>query len=166
MRASKPSNPRLNLLLSYGRHREGSVMDQVPRLLTPMGIRSIWVDSGEEAAEAIDQEKIHIAIVHLAIPLCREVPGKAAGPRVLRLLRRLEAPPPTVVIRPRQPIARESARGLAEALREGAFAVIDEPIALDTLLEVMRRVLRRHYADLWPSSETERPNKPFRRRFP
>ena len=77
---------------------------------------------------------------------------KAAGPRILQLLRRLEQPPPTVVIRPRQPVARDSARGLAAALREGAFAVLDRPIHLEMMLEVMRRILRRHYADVWPMS--------------
>ena len=140
-------------------------MAQVPRLLSPMGIRSIWVDSGEEAAQAIDRQQIHIAVVDLGIPLRSTAPAKASGARVLQLLRRLADPPPTVVIRPRQPIARDSARGLAAALREGAFAVIDEPIALETLLEVMRRVLCRHYADQWPSTDAERPIKPFRRRF-
>ena len=165
MKATDP-NPRLNLLLSYGRGRQRSVMDQVPRLLRPLGIRSIWVDSGEEAARAIDSELIHIAVVDVAMPFRASAPGKAAGPRVLQLLRRLDWPPPTVVIRPPQPTARASARGLADALREGAFAVLDEPIALETLLEVMRRILQRHYADLWPSAETERPPKPIRRRFP
>ena len=165
MKASTPSNPRLNLLLSYGRSREGSVMGQLPRLLSPMGIHSIWAESGEEAARTIDSFDIHIAVVDLTIPL-GEGAAQAAGPRILQLLRRLEAPPPTVVVRPRQPIARDSARTLAAALREGAFAVMDEPISLETLLEVMRRILRRHYADLWPPADTERPDQPYRRRFP
>ena len=74
------------------------------------------------------------------------------GPRILQMLRRLTQPPPTVVVRPPQPTSRESVRSLSAALREGAFAVIDRPIELETLLEVMRRILRRHYADLWPAN--------------
>ncbi len=146
-----PAESRLNLLLSYDRSPPGSVIEQLPRLLAPMGIRSIRVTSGEGAARIITELAIHIAVVDLAMPLVSSDPSKPAGPRVLQLLRRLEQPPPTVVIRPPQPIARESARGLADALREGAFAVLDRPINLETILEVMRRILRRHYSDLWPT---------------
>ncbi len=165
MRASTPttqSGPdsdggRLNLLLSYGGWREEAAVNQLPRLLAPMGIRSIRVGSGDEAASVIREAPVHIAVVDLSIPLSREAareaggstPG-AGGVRILQLLRRLDAPPPTVVIRPMQSCAREHARGLAAALREGAFAVLDDPMEMETLLETMRRILRRHYADAWP----------------
>ena len=102
--------------------------------------------------QVISGYPIHIAVVDLTIPLVQAAPARAGGPRILQLLRRLNQPPPTVVIRPRQPIARDSARGLAAALREGAFAVLDRPIQLETMLEVMRRILRKHYADVWPTS--------------
>ena len=144
---------RLNLLLSYWEMPEGSVMDQLPRLLSPMGIHSIHATSGEGAAEVISHHRIHIAVVDLMIPLASSSSptSRAGGARILQLLRRLNQPPPTVVIRPRQPVARESTRGLAAALREGAFAVLDQPIQLETMLEVMRRILRRHYSDGWPT---------------
>lgn len=146
---------RLNLLLSYGGWRQENAIDQLPRLLTPMGISSIRVNSGEEASEIIQSTPIHIAVVDLAIPLHRkddtghrpETPG---GSRILQLLRRLSQPPPTVVVRPPQSAARESQRTLSDALREGAFAVLDRPISLETMLEVMRRILKRYYADNWP----------------
>ncbi len=141
---------RLNLLLSYGAGQEGSVIEQLPRLLSPMGIRSIRVTTGEGAAKVIVDYPIHIAVVDLTIPLVPDPPARPGGARILQLLRRLTEPPPTVVIRPRQPIARDSARGLSAALREGAFSVLDRPIELETMLEVMRRILRRHYADEWP----------------
>lgn len=143
--------PRLNLLLSYGGWRDAATIDHLARLLEPMGICSVRVGSGEEAADAIRSLAVHIAIVDLAIPLHREAPGSAeGGPRILQLLRRLKQPPPTVVVRPPQPTARESARGLSDALREGAFAVLDRPLQLETMLETMRRILRRHYANVWP----------------
>ena len=158
LRTDQPDSPldaagsRLNLLLSYGGWREGSVVEQLPRLLEPMGILSIRVASGEEAAEVIQSVTVHIALVDLAIPLQRRAPGsEAGGHRILQLLFRLEQPPPTVVIRPPQPVSRESVRGLSDALRQGAFAVLDRPINLETTLEVMRRILRRHYADTWPA---------------
>ncbi|TVQ56685.1 MAG: hypothetical protein EA377_01895 [Phycisphaerales bacterium] len=151
--SDQPNTPRLNLLLSYGGWRQGSVVDQLPRLFEPMGIHSIRVHCGREAAEAIQREHIHIAMVDLDIPLDRgQNQTTPAGSRVLQLLRRLDQPPPTVVVRPPQVGPRDSARSLSEALREGAFAVLDRPLELETTLEVMRRVLRRHYADNWPAA--------------
>lgn len=162
--ADRARNPacRLNLLLSYSGWHPTNCIEQLPRLLSPMGIHSYVVSSGDEAAELIQHHPIHIAVVDLGIPLQRRphpphhgqvVPhGQAAsgGARILQLLRRLDQPPPTVVIRPSQPSIRESQRTLREALREGAFAVLDAPLRMETMLETMRRVLRRHYADNWP----------------
>ncbi len=45
-----PRDARLNLLLSCGAGREGPALEQLPRLLSPMGIYSIKVTSGESAA--------------------------------------------------------------------------------------------------------------------
>ncbi|MDY7110481.1 MAG: hypothetical protein SYC29_17765 [Planctomycetota bacterium] len=144
---------RLNLLLSYGGWRQTPAEEQLARLLEPMGINSITADSGEEAAEVIRTLAVHIAVVDMAIPFDRRGSSPApGGGRILQLLRRLEQPPPTVLVRPPQPASRESVRQLSEALREGAFAVLDRPFHLETMLEVMRRVLRRHYADLWPDT--------------
>ncbi len=78
--------------------------------------------------------------------------GPEAGCRVLDLLRRLENPPPTIVIRPPQPSLRDSARTLTEALNAGAFAVLDRPVQLEAMLDALRRLVRRHYADHWPAA--------------
>ncbi len=144
--------PRLNLLISYAGWREESAVNQLPRLLSPLGIQSVRADSGEEAAEVIRTQPVHIAVVDLAVPIRRDCVDSPAGSRILTLLRRLDQPPPTVVVRPPQPAQRESARTLADALREGAFAVLDRPVDLETMLEVMRRVLKRYYAGHWPST--------------
>ena len=153
---------RLNLLLSHAESSGDRIfLEQLPRLLEPMGIRSVVAGSGEEAADIIRTVTIHVAVVDLTVPLCRPDAGSTrqttagsapGGPRILQLLRRLEQPPPTVVVRPPQPSVRESARTLIDALREGAFAVLDRPIELETMLEVMRRILRRHYCGQWPNS--------------
>jgi CheY-like chemotaxis protein len=151
--SGRPGRARLNLLLSYGGWRETAAEEQLVRLLEPMGINSITAESGEEAADVIRTRAVHIAVVDLAIPLHRRGPSAApGGGRILQLLRRLDQPPPTVLVRPPQPASRESERQLSEALREGAFAVLDRPFRLETMLEVMRRVLRRYYADLWPDA--------------
>lgn len=155
--------PRLNLLLSYGGWRDQPATDQIARLLEPMGIRSLRAESGEEAGRIIETITIHIAVVDLSIPLQESSASRAGstaapatpapgGLRILQLLRRLDQPPPTVVVRPPQPGLRENARGLAAALREGAFAVLDRPVHLETMLKTMQRVLRRHYADNWPAA--------------
>ena len=41
---------------------------------------------------------------------------------------------------------------LNDALREGVFAVLDRPLGLEPMLETLRRVVRRHYADRWPAA--------------
>jgi CheY-like chemotaxis protein len=156
------THPRLNLLLSSAHWRYEPAFEQLPHLLAPLGIRSITVSSGEEATDVIRTIRVHIAVVDLSIPLhkpaaCADASSESArfamtsaGPRLLQLLRRLDAPPPTVVVRPPPAAARESARTLADALREGAFAVLDRPVPLEAMLEVLRRIVRRHYADAWP----------------
>ena len=155
--SASTGSPRLNLLLSCAAWRRDDPLDHLPPLLSPLGIQSLKAGSGEEAAEVIRNYTVHIAVVDLSIPLQRPTNAAAAsqsaeaGPRVLQLLRRLESPPPTVVVRPPQPATRESARSLTQALRDGAFAVVDQPVRLESMLEVLRRILRRHYADGWPA---------------
>ena len=52
-----PGGSRLNLLLSYGGWRETTAIGQLPQLLAPMGIYSIRVETGEEAAHATDEKR-------------------------------------------------------------------------------------------------------------
>jgi DNA-binding response OmpR family regulator len=149
--ASVHPGARLNLLLSYGGWREHAAVRQLPRLLEPMGICALEADTCEEAASLIQHQPVHIAVVDLEIPLShtgqQQTPG---GARILQLLRRLDQPPPTIVVRPRQANNRQDVRELLASLREGAFAVIDRPLQLETILDTLRRVLRRHYQDAWP----------------
>jgi DNA-binding NarL/FixJ family response regulator len=123
-------------------------------LLGPFGIRSLTAKNGEEAVHMIENSDIHIAIVDLAIPLSGESStantARPGGERVLQLLRRLQPQPPTIVIRPRQASVRENARSLARSLQEGAFTVVDRPALIETLLDALQRVLKRHYSDRWP----------------
>lgn len=168
-RCRAEGGPRLNLLLSYaGWHRDAWV-DHLPRLLEPMGILSHRAASGTEATRVIRSTSIHVAVVDLGLPLDAEAEGAAAdahgpkvshpelnegGPRLLELLSRLDQPPPVVAVK-RCRGARDEKRDLCEALRLGAFAVIDRPRDVDdlnTMLEVLRRVLQRHYQGRWPGA--------------
>jgi DNA-binding response OmpR family regulator len=152
--APQGGSSRLNLMLGYARWRQDQVIEQLPRLLEPMGIRCLRASTGREATELVRSLQVHIAVVDLTIPMESETATRdEAGPRVLQLLRRLEQPPPTVVVRPPQPSLRESGRGLADALREGAFAVLDGPVRIEAMLEVLRRVVRRHFSDHWPAAQ-------------
>ena len=152
--SSRPAPPRLNLLLSCTEDPAGERIEQVDRLLQPLGIHCVTARSVEESETLIRSRDIHLAVVDWTIPLRRSAsrgPGsQPAGERIMQLLRRLDPTPPTVLVRPRQPASRDHVRSLSQALREGAFAVLDHPVDLELLLETMRRVLRRYYADVWP----------------
>ena len=147
---SRPGG-RLNLLLSSG-WRQGGATDQLPDLLDPLGIQCIHARSGREATRLVQANRIDIALIDLELPMEDVEDAQVAGPRILQLIRRLDPAPPTVVIRPLQSTRRDSSRGLSEALREGAFAVLDRPLKLEAMLETLRRVVRRHYADRWPAA--------------
>ena len=146
---------RLNLLLSYAGWRHESWADRLPRLLEPMGVVSLRAGTGTEASAVIARYPIHMAVVDLGLPL--DDPSKSdrveeAGPRLLDILRRLDQPPPTVVVK-RGRSQREDCREINAALRAGAFAVIDRPHTqsdLERLLEVLRRCLTRYYQGRWP----------------
>ncbi len=139
MRATDPQpGHRLNVLLTEADQRWA---DQLPRLLEPQGVRAICVDDMEQALAAIDRERIHAAVVNLDLPMT-PTKGQSAGHetgglKLLRVIRRLEPAPPTVVVRPRRFDARADNRMLSEALRLQAFSVLDLPVELEQLLEVL-----------------------------
>lgn len=143
---------RLNLLLSHAGWEPECWADRLPRLLEPMGVQSLRAHTGTEATAVIREYPIHIAVVDLGLPLDSGRTGEESGERVLHLLSRSPDPPPVVVVK-RGRTHRDASRELAEALRVGAFAVIDRPRHagdLELLLEVLRRCLHRHYHGRWP----------------
>ena len=144
-------NKRLRLMLSYGGWEQENFADQLPRLLEPLGIDCLRVGTANEATSLLEVRPVHIAVVDLRIPFDRSQ-DEPAGQRVLQVLRRLEEPPPTVVVRARQATKRASTRGLSTALREGAYTVMDGPVELEPMLEVLRRIVRRHYANHWTAA--------------
>ena len=146
---------RLNLLLSWGGWQNESWVDRLPALLEPMGVHSLRVRTAREAERAIRMHPVHIAVVDLGLPLdaSSTTPAPAteeAGPRVLELLRRLESPPPTVVVQQSRS-ARDATRHMAAALRCDAFAVVDRAAAdVELMLKVLQRCMQRFYHGRWP----------------
>ena len=140
-------------MVTYGGWRNDDFADQLPRVLAPVGVECHRIASATEATDFLRRTPVHIAIVDLSIPMdAASRDFTPAGSRVLALLRRLEQPPPTVVVRPRQPSLRDSGRSLSDALREGAFTVMDGPVPLERMLQVLHRVVHRHYRDRWPAA--------------
>lgn len=156
--AGPPTGPgggvRLNLLLSYAGRHENPWVERLPTLLEPMGIRSLRAGTGQEATRVIQSCPVHIAIVDLGLPMEASSAGYASegGPRILELLRRLDAPPPIVAVKPTS-THRDDARHIAAALRAGVFAVVDRPHGqgdLELMLGVLQRCLSRFYHNRWP----------------
>ncbi len=152
---SRPVN-RLNLLLTAPPWGRESWADRLPPLLGPIGILAIRAQSAREAEHVIRSAPggVHIAVVDLTLPLDERGDSsiEEGGTRILDLLARMPAPPPTVVVQaPRG--HRDGARSMNAALRCGAFAVVDRSAAdLEVMLEVMRRVLARFYGSRWPGA--------------
>lgn len=147
-----PAGGRLNLLLSYAGWQPHSWVDHIPALLEPMGVRALRAGTGREATAVIQAQPIHIAVVDLGLPMATTDDTEEAGARILSLLSRVSQPPPTVVVK-RSRTSRDDRREICDALRHGAFAVIDRPRTqadVEILLEVLRRCLRRYYHGRWP----------------
>ncbi len=152
---------RFNVLLTEDRgHGDEHWINQLPRLLEPMGVRTYVARSGREAIDMAEARRIHAAVVDLATPLADASRGPAsagdAGMWLLELLSRLPNRPPVVVLRQPAISFREAERMLREALRLGAFSVLDKPVGLEQLLAVFRRLLDQAYRGQWPEGRQRR----------
>jgi CheY-like chemotaxis protein len=170
---------RFNVLLTedrWGRPEHWS--RQLPRLMEPLGVASYTVRSGEEALDLVKRVPLHAAVVDLATPRVSWAPAQAddvnpaqmsgtapqaigspdnggipGGLWLLELLRRLPRRPPVVIVHSRTITQRDVMRLMTDALRLGAFTVMENPVQLESLLAVFRRLLDRLYQGQWPDSE-------------
>ena len=78
--------------------------------------------------------------------------GEAQGLWVLEVIRRLPTRPPVVVINSRAIAPKQAQRFLNDALRLGAFSVINRPSDIEDMLAVIRRLIDRQYEGAWPSN--------------
>ncbi|MFA9477134.1 response regulator [Phycisphaerales bacterium AB-hyl4] len=161
MRSVNP--PRFNVLLTQDRdHAIEHWTRQLPRLLEPQGVHAHLARTGREAVDLATRLDVHAAVVDLLTPAddmrsaSRDpMPG---GLWLLQVLRRKPNRPPVVVVANDAYTLRQAQRFLNEALRLGAFSVINRPVDLDPLLQVIRRLIDRRYAGAWPAGRTE-PNQ-------
>ncbi len=150
-----PTN-RLNMLLSDASYHHDSWAERLPTLLAPLGIQAHRAGSGHHASQLIESMTIHVALVDLGLPIEAGDPTQAAegGYRLLDILARLANRPPMVAITSAR-TPRDEVRQVSAALRHGVFAVMTRPRTagdVETLLEVLRRCVTRHYKGQWPAS--------------
>lgn len=156
-------NARFNVLLTEDReHSAGHWTRQLPRLLQPQGVRAYVARSGREAVDMVNDLEIHAALIDLATP--QDAPtnpapgnspssvGDAQGLWVLEVIRRLPQRPPVVVVNSRAIARNQAQRCLNQALRLGAFSVVNRPSDIEDMLSVIRRLIDRQYEGAWPSN--------------
>jgi CheY-like chemotaxis protein len=170
---------RLNLLLTQEQQAPEHWSEQLPRLLETHGIRPYRACTGQEAYDLAGQVPIHAALVDLATPP-DEQQGRGSdrpgGLWLLEVMRRMPEQPPTVVINNRAYSERQLQRLMNQALRLGAFSVVNRPRDLESLLAIIQRVVDRRYEGRWPGRPRSRGQRqaswwssmirPRRRRYP
>ncbi len=123
---------------------------QLPRLLEPQGVHAFVARCGKEVVSLVEQEAIHAALVDLSVPRDASDASDPGGMWLLRVCRRLPRRPPLVIVNGSRQPQRQAQRLLNEALRHGAFAVVNQPQSLEALLAVIRRILDRQHQGQWP----------------
>jgi CheY-like chemotaxis protein len=127
---------RFSVLLAQD---QGGWQDTVRRLLEPQGVHTLSVRSGREALELIQHTHIHVAVLDQSMP-------QLGGLQVIRLMRDLKSAPPSILL-----ANHLTDHLLHEALGMRVFSVLSKPVDLNTLLDALARVMKRHYASRWPS---------------
>ncbi len=155
---------RFNMLLTQDRPQDaGHWSSQLPRLLEPQGVVSYVVRSGVDAVAVAERFEVHAAVIDMATPRNEADGGaainsRAAGLWLLELLRRLPNCPPVVIVYDAHVNQRDIGRLLHEALRLGAFSVLNKPIGLDQLLATFQRLVDRQYRGAWPTMNATQAN--------
>jgi CheY-like chemotaxis protein len=146
---------RFNVLLTQDRPRAAPHWtDQLSRLLEPQGVVSHVARTAREAIDLAERTELHAAVIDTATPL-----GSSAQPAqgdggmwLLQLLHRLPNRPPVIIVRMPAFTPSQAERALREALRLGAFSVMDKPVDVEQLLGVFRRLMDKRYHGTWPNT--------------
>ncbi len=154
---------RFKVLLTEDReHAIEHWTHQLPRLLEPQGVTSYVARTGQEAWRLMGSHRFHAAVIDLSTPtgqiqmsgggdrVIRLSPQSPGGLWLLEILSRLRCCPPVVVVNSHPYSHRQAQRFLNLALKLGAFSVINRPVQLESLLEVIRRLIDKQYYGQWP----------------
>ncbi len=144
---------RFNVLLTQDREQNIEHWTrQLPRLMEPLGVEAFVATNGREALDLASTHPIHAALIDLATPADPAAGlGTPGGIWLLEVLARRPQRPPVVVVNTRTFTPGSTQRYLSQALRLGAFSVIDQPSELNQLLAVIQRILERHHRGQWPA---------------
>ncbi len=140
---------RFSVLLTEDRDRETEHWTrQLPRLLTPLGIDAITAGSGEEAIEITRNRPVHAAFIDLGTPRHADEASSVTDPQpgglwLLQVLQRRDHRPPVILVNGHAYSPNQAQRFFNEALRLGAFSVINRPVQLESLLLVAQRLFDR-----------------------
>lgn len=147
---------RFNILLTEDRDRPLEHWTrQFPRLMRPLGVEAHLATTGRQALELSERITFHAAFVDLATPkdaTSVNTVGNSGGGGLwlLEVMQRQAQHPPVVVVNSRA-TRQQAVRLLNEALRLGAFSVVNRPDNLTPLLNVIQRLLNRHHQGQWPN---------------
>jgi len=154
--------PRFNVLLAE--HRRPAAQhwtDQMAQLLQPQGVHAFVAHCGQQAIELAGTHTIHAAVIDLATPTTADdtaASSTAANHRgpgglwVLEIISRMPNRPPVVLVNSSAISTGQVQRILDDALRLGAFSVVNRPIELNAILAVFQRLVERTYAGAWPAT--------------
>lgn len=138
MMVQSDTNFRFTLLLA---NEQEEWHRTVQKLLEPQGVQTLSARSGREALHLIESTPVHLAVLDTQMP-------QLGGMQVIRLMREVQKAPPAVLL-----AQSLTTHLLHEALGMQVFSVLAKPVDFNVLLDVIARVLKRHYESRWPGGD-------------
>jgi len=97
------------------------------------GFRTLLAQSGEEALDILNEERVHLALLDQHLP-------RLTGLETLRIIRQVNAIMPVILL-----TADRTRQLLQDALSAQAFCVIPKPVSRNAVIYMVQRALARSY---------------------